>query len=106
MECGSGLQAKGYQGEVTLVRDYIRPKRPPAGESGFETEPGRQIQNDWGEIFNDQVLATAILDRLLAMHHIEYYKGESYRLKGKRKAGPFGPPPKAQEVRPDEEEDA
>lgn len=42
---------------------------------------------DWGEIFNDQVLATAILDRLL--HHCTTVniKGESFRLKEKRKAG-------------------
>ncbi|MBW2021017.1 MAG: IS21-like element helper ATPase IstB [Deltaproteobacteria bacterium] len=45
---------------------------------------------DWGEIFNDQVLATAILDRLL--HHCTTFniKGESYRLKEKRKAGLIG----------------
>lgn len=45
---------------------------------------------DWGEIFNDQVLATAILDRLL--HHATTLniKGESYRLKEKRRAGLFG----------------
>jgi DNA replication protein DnaC len=42
---------------------------------------------DWGEIFNDQVLATAILDRLL--HHATTLniKGESYRLKDRKKAG-------------------
>jgi DNA replication protein DnaC len=42
---------------------------------------------DWGEIFNDQVLATAILDRLL--HHATTLniKGESYRLREKRRAG-------------------
>jgi DNA replication protein DnaC len=42
---------------------------------------------DWGEIFGDHVLATAILDRLL--HHATTLniKGESYRLKEKRKAG-------------------
>jgi DNA replication protein DnaC len=45
---------------------------------------------DWGEIFNDQVLATAVLDRLL--HHCTTLniKGESYRLKEKRKAGLIG----------------
>jgi DNA replication protein DnaC len=45
---------------------------------------------DWGDIFNDQVLATAILDRLL--HHATTIniKGESYRLKEKRKAGILG----------------
>lgn len=45
---------------------------------------------DWGEVFNDHVLATAILDRLL--HHATTLniKGESYRLKEKRKAGLLG----------------
>jgi DNA replication protein DnaC len=45
---------------------------------------------DWGEIFNDQVLATAILDRLL--HHATTLniKGESYRLREKRRAGLLG----------------
>lgn len=42
---------------------------------------------DWGDIFNDQVLATAILDRLLHHSTVLNIKGESYRLKEKRKAG-------------------
>lgn len=52
---------------------------------------------DWGELFNDQVLATAILDRLL--HHCSTIniKGESYRLKEKRKAGLLGSVPKTEE---------
>lgn len=54
---------------------------------------------DWGEIFNDQVLATAILDRLL--HHATTIniKGESYRLREKRRAGLLGrtTPPQAEE---------
>lgn len=47
---------------------------------------------DWGEVFNDHVLATAILDRLL--HHATALniKGESYRLKEKRRAGLLGQP--------------
>ncbi len=59
---------------------------------------------DWGEIFNDQVLATAILDRLL--HHCTTLniKGESYRLKEKRKAGLLGSQPKPVEVTPEETE--
>jgi DNA replication protein DnaC len=45
---------------------------------------------DWGEVFNDHILATAVLDRLL--HHATTLniKGESYRLKEKRKAGLLG----------------
>ena len=42
---------------------------------------------EWGELLGDPVLATAILDRLL--HHSETLtiRGESYRLREKRKAG-------------------
>ena len=54
----------------------------------------------WGEIFGDIVIATAILDRLL--HHSTTFniKGESYRLKEKRRAGLLGriPQPTAVET--------
>ena len=43
-----------------------------------------------GEIFGDQVLAMAILDRLLHQATTLNIKGESYRLKEKRKAGLLG----------------
>lgn len=58
---------------------------------------------DWGEILGDHVLATAILDRLL--HHCTTLniKGESDRLKEKRKAGILGVSPKLQEVKPQDE---
>lgn len=44
---------------------------------------------EWGNVFGDEVLATAILDRLL--HHAATFniKGESYRLREKKKAGVF-----------------
>ena len=45
---------------------------------------------DWGEIFNDPVVATAILDRLLHYSTTLNIKGESYRLKEKRRAGLLG----------------
>ena len=47
---------------------------------------------DRGEISSDAVLATAILDRLL--HHLATIniKGESYKLKSKRKAGVLSAP--------------
>ena len=47
---------------------------------------------DWGEIFSNPVLATAILDRLLHHSTTINIKGESYRLKKKRKAGLLSPP--------------
>jgi DNA replication protein DnaC len=45
---------------------------------------------DWGEVFNDPILATAILDRLLHYSTTLNIKGESYRLKEKRRAGLLG----------------
>src|SRR3990172_4898771 len=47
---------------------------------------------DWGEVFNDPILATAVLDRLLHYSTTLNIKGESYRLKEKRKAGLLGRP--------------
>jgi len=47
---------------------------------------------EWGQLFHDPVLATAILDRLL--HHsvtLNIKGGHSYRLKDKTKAGILGP---------------
>ena len=41
----------------------------------------------WGEMLGDEIVATAILDRLLHHSHVITIKGESYRLKEKRKAG-------------------
>ena len=43
----------------------------------------------WGDIFGDSVLATAILDRLLHHSTTINIKGESYRIKEKKKAGFF-----------------
>lgn len=42
--------------------------------------------NEWGEIFSDQVVAAAIIDRLVHHAHIFYINGTSYRLKGKLRA--------------------
>ncbi|MBM3263307.1 MAG: ATP-binding protein [candidate division Zixibacteria bacterium] len=42
---------------------------------------------EWGEVFGDKVLVTALLDRL--MHHAEVLaiKGQRYRLRGKKLDG-------------------
>jgi DNA replication protein DnaC len=40
---------------------------------------------DWGTIFSDNVIASAILDRLLHHSTTINIKGESYRLKEKRR---------------------
>lgn len=48
------IQAQGYTGCYTSVKDYVRPKRvlhPGRATVRFETEPGRQAQLDWGELW-------------------------------------------------------
>jgi DNA replication protein DnaC len=42
---------------------------------------------DWGSIFGDSIIATAILDRFLHHSTTINIRGESYRLKDRRKAG-------------------
>ena len=42
---------------------------------------------EWGEVFDDPVVATAILDRLLHHSHVLTIRGDSYRLRAKRRAG-------------------
>src|ERR1700735_1167918 len=42
---------------------------------------------EWGSIFGDTIIATAILDRLLHHSTTVNIRGESYRLKERRKAG-------------------
>jgi DNA replication protein DnaC len=42
---------------------------------------------EWGTIFGDPVVATAILDRLLHHSHVVTIRGDSYRLREKRRAG-------------------
>jgi DNA replication protein DnaC len=43
----------------------------------------------WGKLFGDDIIAAAILDRLLHHSHSIVIKGESYRLTQKRKAAPI-----------------
>ncbi len=52
---------------------------------------------DWQELFNDPVIASAILDRLLHHCRVINIKGHSYRLQGrnitKKEGGATMPPP-------------
>ena len=46
------LREKGFEGQITIVRDYIREKRgkmkTPTPFIRFESAPGDQVQIDWG----------------------------------------------------------
>jgi DNA replication protein DnaC len=56
-------------------------------EHGSMILTSNKSYGDWGSIFQDNVIAGAILDRLLHHSTTVNIKGESYRLKDKRKAG-------------------
>jgi DNA replication protein DnaC len=47
---------------------------------------------EWGTVLADPVVATAILDRLLHHSHVLTIRGDSYRLRAKRKSGLLKPP--------------
>jgi len=42
---------------------------------------------EWGEVLGDPVIATAVLDRLIHHSHVVNIRGESYRLREKKRAG-------------------
>jgi len=56
-------------------------------ERGSILLTSNQSLGAWGEVFGDAVIASAILDRLLHHSTTVNIKGESYRLREKRKAG-------------------
>lgn len=47
------LRTEGYAGGLSQLKRYVAPKRllrPSKVTVRFETEPGRQLQSDWGEV--------------------------------------------------------
>jgi DNA replication protein DnaC len=56
-------------------------------EKGSLLVTTNQRVSEWGDVFGDEVLATAILDRLLHHSHVLMITGESYRLREKRRSG-------------------
>src|SRR4030042_4250463 len=47
------IEALGYTGKLTVLRQYIQPKRVLRQRRTtvrFETPPGQQLQSDWGEV--------------------------------------------------------
>jgi len=59
-------------------------------EKGSLLVTTNQLVGQWGQVFGDDVLAAAILDRLLHHSHALIIQGDSYRLRMKRKAGVLG----------------
>lgn len=49
-----------------------------------------QTITQWGQVFGDEMIAAAVLDRLLHHSHALLIQGESYRLRQKKRAGLLG----------------
>ena len=71
------IQAEGYTGGITILRQYIAPKRPLRASRAtvrFETGPGKQMQSDWAEI------ETVIAGERVKVHFIVNELGYSRRF--------------------------
>ncbi|MBU6353759.1 MAG: IS21-like element helper ATPase IstB [Cyanobacteria bacterium REEB498] len=111
-----GSLVKGQQMGTLEVRlaQYSKPKllivdelgylplEPQAGHLFFQLISRRYEQGsvlvssnrpveEWDEVFGDQVVAAAILDRLLHHSHVVTIRGDSYRLREKSRSGLFRP---------------
>jgi DNA replication protein DnaC len=74
-------------------------------ERGSVLLTSNKSYGDWGGVFGDPVLAAAILDRLLHHSTTLNIRGESYRLKERKKAGlPTSAPPARSAEDPSPEE--
>lgn len=75
-------------------------------ESGAMLITSNRSVAEWGTVFADPVVATAILDRLLHHCQVLTIRGDSYRLRTKRKSGLIrapagdGPPGGSAALRP------
>jgi DNA replication protein DnaC len=56
-------------------------------ERGSLLVTSNRAVGEWGSVFGDPVVATAILDRLLHHSHVLTIRGDSYRLREKRRSG-------------------
>jgi DNA replication protein DnaC len=61
-------------------------------ESGSMLVTSNRAVGEWGTVFGDPIVATAILDRLLHHSHVITIRGDSYRLREKRRSGLFKAP--------------
>ena len=57
-------------------------------ERGAMLVTSNRAVGEWGTVFGDAVVATAILDRLLHHSHVITIRGDSFRLREKRRSNP------------------
>ena len=59
-------------------------------ERGSMLITSNQMVTQWGHVFGDEMIAAAVLDRLLHHSHTLLIQGDSFRLKQKKRAGFLG----------------
>ena len=97
-----------YEGMIIDDLGYIRQTREEMEvvftllaeryERGSVLITSNRSIGEWGAVFGDAVVATAILDRLLHHSHVITIRGDSYRLREKRRSGLLKAPIIAQSV--------
>ena len=90
-----GLDVLSRTVKETLLGALREPARGVADGHAGAAAPGKRSgairQAPRGNVFGDPVVATAILDRLLHHSHVVTIRGDSYRLREKRKSGLLKP---------------
>jgi transposase len=77
------LRSKGFSGQITIVRDLLRKIRGSQNKrqayTRFESEPGQQMQIDWGHFgslpyghTNRKLYALAVLEAYSRMLYVEF----------------------------------
>jgi len=69
-------------------------------ERGAMLVTSNRAVGEWGTVFGDAVVATAILDRLLHHSHVVTIRGDSCRLREKRRSGLLQKPAATPETTP------
>ncbi len=76
------IQEKGFDGEITIVRDYLRQLRGEPQKQAFirfESQPGQQMQVDWGHFgsltygnSSRKLYALAVIESYSRMLHVSF----------------------------------
>ena len=76
-----------FAAQPAVDKQQIRELVSRRYERGSIRLTSNRAVSEWGAVFGDPVIATAILDPLLHHRHVITIPGESHRLKDKRRAG-------------------
>ena len=83
------LDAMGYFPLDAVAARFLFQLVSRRDTKGSMIMTSNQSYGEWGDVVADQVLASAMLDRLLHVSTTMNIRGQSYRLREKRRAGVF-----------------